>query len=219
MRAHGPNFDGIARHYRVLEQLTLGRALERTRFHFLTALSAARRALVLGDGDGRFLAALLAENGTVHATAVDTSAGMLRLLRERCEPFADRLQMVQANALSFAEAGTESFDLVATHFFLDCLSQAELDALVKRVAPMLGPGALWVVSDFRIPKGAMRLPAWLLVRGLYVAFRLLTGLRATQLPDHAAALGGAGLVRVERRLRLAGVLTAELWRKMPNDTL
>ena len=54
------NFDLIARPYRWLEYLTFGPALARCRNHFLPQLTDRRAALVLGDGDGRFLARLLA---------------------------------------------------------------------------------------------------------------------------------------------------------------
>jgi hypothetical protein len=80
----------------------------------------------------------------------------------------------------------------------------------------LPPGALWLISDFRIPPGGpLRLPARLIVRSLYLAFRILTGLRTTQLPDHATPLLQAGLTRQAHHLLLAGLLTTELW-QTPN---
>jgi hypothetical protein len=57
----------------------------------------------------------------------------------------------------------------------------------------------------------MRLPARVFVRSLYLAFRLLTGLRTTHLPDYATPLTQAGLNRVAHQHRLAGLLTTELW--------
>ncbi len=57
----------------------------------------------------------------------------------------------------------------------------------------------------------MRLPATLLVRSLYLAFRLLTGLRTTHLPDYATPLTQAGLTRIAQHHSLAGILTTELW--------
>ena len=54
-----PNFDRVARLYRWAEYLLLGPLLARTRKHFLPQLTSATHALVLGDGDGRFLAHLL----------------------------------------------------------------------------------------------------------------------------------------------------------------
>jgi SAM-dependent methyltransferase len=208
-----PNFDPIARPYRWLEYLTLGKSLESCRLHYLPQLRDRRHALVLGDGDGRFLTQLLAHNPYIQVDAVDTSTTMLQLLRQRSEAAtpnaAIRLRTHHANALTVPLE--DSYDLVVSHFFLDCLTQAELDSLISRIVPALTPGALWLISDFRIPTGLMRLPAKLLIRILYLGFRLLTGLRTTRLPDHATALTRAGLTRISHHHRLAGLLTTELW--------
>lgn len=204
-----PDFNAIARPYRWLEYLTLGRALERCRLYFLPQLLRQRRALVLGDGDGRFLAALMAANPHLHADAVDTSAMMLQLLSKRCEASASRLNALHANALTVTLTGP--YDLVVTHFFLDCLAQPDLESLVNRIVPTLSSGALWVISDFHIPSGIMHLPARVFVRALYLSFRILTGLRTTQLPDYATSLTEAGLTRIAHRQSCAGILTTELW--------
>jgi SAM-dependent methyltransferase len=212
-----PNFDHIARPYRWLEYLTLGRALEHCRLHYLPSLLKRKRALVLGDGDGRFLAELLAKNSLLRADAIDTSASMIHLLRRRCEALAPnastRLNTHQADALTYPLE--PPYDLIVTHFFLDCLTQHNLETLITRIAPTLSPGALWLVSDFQIPSGPMRLPAKIFVRTLYLAFRILTGLRTTQLPDHATPLQQAGLTRIAHRDRLAGLLITELWQFNP----
>jgi SAM-dependent methyltransferase len=207
------NFNPIARPYRWLEYFTLGRALERCRLHFLPFLLDQKRALVIGDGDGRFLAALMAANPHIHADAIDTSAAMLQLLSKRCGA-PTRLQTHHASALTFAPTGC--YDLVVTHFFLDCLTQSDLEVLIARIATALSPGALWLISDFRIPPGPMRLPARILVRSLYLAFRILTGLRTTHLPDHATPLAQAGLTRIAHHHSLAGLLTTELWQREPS---
>ena len=208
-----PSFDLVARPYRWLEYFTFGRALERCRIHFLPRLLDRKQALVFGDGDGRFLAALLAANPHLEADAVDTSAAMLRLLERRAQAAAPnsstRLRTHHTSALTFTPERT--YDLIATHFFLDCLTQPELNALCTRITPHLTPQALWLVSDFRIPTGPMRWPARILVRALYLGFRLLTGLHTTALPDHAAALTAAGLTRIAYHHSLAGLLTTELW--------
>ncbi len=209
-----PNFNRIARPYRWLEYLTLGSALQNCRLHYLPQLLDCRHALVLGDGDGRFLAQLLTHNPHLHADAVDTSATMLQLLRRHCEAAtpnaAIRLRTHHASALSFPLQ--VSCDLVVTHFFLDCLTQPELDTLIARITPTLAPGALWLVSDFRIPDGPLRLPATLLVRSLYLAFRIITGLRITRLPNHTTPLIRTGLTRISQHHSLKGLLTTELWK-------
>jgi SAM-dependent methyltransferase len=208
-----PNFDHIARPYRWLEYLTLGKTLEDCRTHYLPQLQDRRHALILGDGDGRFLAQLLKKNPELHADAVDTSSTMLQLLRQHCKAATSdattRLHTHLANALTVPLE--DSYDLVVTHFFLDCLTQPELKTLITRITSTLTPGALWLLSDFRIPASPMRLPARFLVRSLYLAFRLLTGLRTTQLPDYASSLTQAGLTRVAQHHSLVGILTTELW--------
>ena len=45
----------------------------------------------------------------------------------------------------------------------------------------------------RVPEGWLKWPAWWLVRGLYFAFQVLTGLRVTRLPDHRSAMEAVGL--------------------------
>jgi len=213
-----PNFDRIARPYRRLEYLTLGKTLERCRLHFLPQLLDRRCALILGDGDGRFTASLLDRNRTIEADALDLSATMLALLRQRsaAAPNASaRLRTHHANALDFVfeQLPAQPYDLVVTHFFLDCLTQPELDGLIARIVPVLAPGAIWLVSDFRIPSGAMRLPAQVYIRNLYFAFRVLTGLRTTHLPDYSTPLRKLGFTRANHHHSLTGLLTTEMWQR------
>ena len=59
----------------------------------------------------------------------------------------------------------------------------------------------------------MNLLAKAYVRGLYFAFRILTGLRTNTLPDHATPLTQSGLTRISRHYRLGGLLTTELWQR------
>ena len=201
-----PNFDRIARPYRWMEYLTFGPVLWRCRTRHLAALHNCRTALVLGDGDGRFTAALLAANPHIHVDAVDSSATMLALLAERARAIpgtTPRLRVHRTDALDFAQSlpAGRHYDIVITHFFLDCLSQSDVESLARMLTPHLNAGAIWLVSDFRVPAGAMHLPARVLVRSLYLAFHFLTGLQANRLPDYAFAFGGIGFMRTAQHFR------------------
>jgi ubiquinone/menaquinone biosynthesis C-methylase UbiE len=210
MTPRPPNFDPVARIYRTAEYLTLGPLLNRTRTHLLPQLLNSRRALVLGDGDGRFLAQLLHQNPALHAVAVDTSATMLHLLQRRCHFAATRLETAHTSALTITPA--KDTDLIVTHFFLDCLTQPQLDALAHGFAQHTAPGTLWLLSDFAIPQHpALKPLATAYIRALYLAFRLLTGLRTTTLPDPHSALTAAGFQRLHRHTLLRGLLYTELW--------
>lgn len=206
------NFDPLARPYRWMEYLTFGPALERCRFHFLPAHAGARRALVLGDGDGRFLARLLKGNPHLEADVVDISPAMLRLLDQRLTPGGrERVTLHQTDARSFVPPG-RGYDLVVTHFFFDCLFQQELTALVDCVVPLLAPGAYWVVSEFAQPPGRVgSIMGRGMITGLYKAFGLLTGLQVRSLPDHAASMENIGFRLLSEREWLRGLLVSELW--------
>ncbi len=205
-----PNFDPVARIYRFAEYLALGPLLQRTRTHFLHDLPPRHQALLLGDGDGRFLARLLAQQPNLRAVAVDTSATMLHLLRHRCHPYANRLQTLQTSALNITPA--PNIDLIVTHFFLDCLTQPELTTLTQNIAAITAPGTLWLLSDFAIPPHPLLRPfAALYIRLLYLAFRILTGLRVTHLPDPQSSLASAGFTRIARHELLSGLLYTEIW--------
>ena len=71
-----PSFDLLAPAYQSLEQLAFGGLLHWCRTAHLARLAACRRALVLGDGDGRFLADLLRANPTLEVDSVDISPGI-----------------------------------------------------------------------------------------------------------------------------------------------
>ncbi len=206
-----PNFDGLAKVYRWMELATFGPQLARCRGAFLPAMAAARRALVLGDGDGRFAAALLRLNCQVRIDAVDASPKMLGALLDRAGRNAHRVSIYCADARDWTPKNA-SYDLVATHFFLDCLTTAECRALAVKIHGLLSPGGRWFVSEFAIPEGwSGRLVAGPLVWLLYRAFGVMTGLKIRRLPYHAAALREAGFAIGERRGRLGGLLVSEVW--------
>jgi SAM-dependent methyltransferase len=214
-----PNFDPVARVYRWAEYLALGPLLQRTRSHFLPQIMGARYALVLGDGDGRFLARLLRRAPALRAVAVDASVAMLRLLRTRCAFAGHRLDTRVAVLPEFPSGiALADVDLVVTHFFLDCLSQVDLERLAKELAQTVQPGCLWVISEFGLPRRQpWRLAARLYVRGLYFAFRVLAGLRTQSLPDIEGSLTHAGFTRIHRMERLKGLLFSEVWRLAEGD--
>ena len=59
------SFDRLAPHYRWMEAVLAGGKLQRCRTAFLNEVKDARHALIVGDGNGRFLSALLRANPSV----------------------------------------------------------------------------------------------------------------------------------------------------------
>jgi ubiquinone/menaquinone biosynthesis C-methylase UbiE len=208
------NFDPVARIYRWLEYLSFGPWLARCRDAQLAHLTPARRALLLGDGDGRFLQHLLAVNPELHADVVDSSRSMLTILDRRVRRTGgDKISLHLADALEWEPTGHYGhYDLIVSHFFLDCFFPDQLEQLFDRVLPHAQPGAQWVVSEFAIPRNP--LTAFLargIIASLYRVFGLLTGLPVRSLPVYAESMRRRGLVLSHERCFLAGLLRSELW--------
>lgn len=206
-----PNYDSLAGVYRRLEMFTFGPFLWRARCAFLDKMQSRRNALLLGDGDGRFAAHLLGKNQLVLIDAIDVSPAMLRTLLRNVGLRAGRIRVHLADIRHW-QPEVPRYDLIVTHFFLDCLSTKEVASLANKLKPCAKPGALWVVSEFAVPSGWF---GWLVARpvvfGLYVAFWIMTGLFRFRLPKYHEALKEAGFTLLERQRRLGGLLVSELW--------
>jgi ubiquinone/menaquinone biosynthesis C-methylase UbiE len=157
---------------------------------------------VLGDGDGRFLARLVRE-GEASADYVDLSAGMLALARSRAG--SERVTYHHADARVLPLLPGE-YDLIASHFFFDCFEARDARLLIERVTQAAQPRAQWLVSEFRQPPWAR-----LFLRGLYLFFRVTTGLKTRRLTDHRPLLAEKGFRLVREETSRFGLLASELW--------
>ncbi len=205
------NCDRIAPWYRFFEYGAFGRKLERRRFEFLTAGASARHVLMLGEGDGRFLQAFRRLNPEATVDYVDSSQTMLSLAKERSG--ADgRVCFHHADALCWTPPRSD-YDLIVTHFFLDCFNEHDLTQLIGTIATR-APNAAWIISDFHQPEAglsALRAAFWL--RLLYSFFHITTGLETQTLADYQAPLAANGFHLDRKVTAEAGLLVSELWRR------
>ena len=140
------NADRLAEAYRWVEYAAFGGALERCRYERLAELAAARRVLVLGEGDGRFAARLLRENGAVQVVVMESSARMIRVAQRRLgESVRVEWRMGDVLAAAWPEG---PFDAVVTHSgFLRWLARAWL-------------GVMYLFFRWTAGLRANRLPDW-----------------------------------------------------------
>jgi ubiquinone/menaquinone biosynthesis C-methylase UbiE len=212
------NFDRLAALYPWLETVCDGGLMQRCRTAFLPRTRECRRALVLGEGPGKFLTALLRQQPDLNVTCVEHCAAMIEQTRRRLQAAgldAARVTFQQMDALDWTPPA-EKFDLVVTHFFLDCFRPEQLQQLVPRLAASTTPEALWLVADFRVPeRGWTRWRAQVLLALLYAFFKLTTALAASRLTPPEPLLTRAGFRLVDRRLASFGFAHADLWQKTP----
>lgn len=206
------SFDRVAPHYRWLETVAFGQQLQRARLAFVRQLAAPRRALVVGEGNGRFLAALLRADRAVRVDCVDASGRMIVLARTELDD-ESRVNFIQAD-IQAVELVAQHYDLIVTHFFLDCFTKETLAAVIAKLASSAAPQAQWLVADFCQPgQGWRSLRARLLIAAMYLFFRVLAGIEARCLVDYRPFLQAQGFVLARETLSRDEMIRSELWRR------
>jgi SAM-dependent methyltransferase len=210
------NFDRIAPHYFWLEKMFAGNLMQRCRTTFLARTRPCRRALLAGEGTGKFLAELLRTNREIQVVCVEHSIGMIRQIKRRLRRKrldAARVQFVQTDILNWPPP-SEKFDLIVTNFFLDCFRAGPLQKLIARLAAAATPDAVWLLADFRVPeRGWRRWRAKIILAVLYAGFKLAAALAANRLTPPDAFLTKAGFDLLERRLINFGFAHADFWQR------
>lgn len=210
----GLNFDPVARIYSLLERMVFGRSLERCRTSLLPTLrpmlQPGRRALFIGEGDGRFLQQFLERFPDASVDVVESSGEMIQIARKRAgNPKNVRFLRYDILTMRLPEAG---YDLIVTHFVLDLFSTEDIDRLVSEVL-RLAPDAGWLLSEFRVcPDTPIARWASLWMLGtMYRFFRITAGLKTRRLPDYATVFARHGLACRARREFWRGFIVAEFW--------
>lgn len=215
------NCDRIAPFYQSLEYVSFGRQLERRRVAYLQEAAESRSALLCGGGDGRFLARLLHFNPRVQVDFVDLSPKMVKVAENRISAMGQdvrrRVHFHCADVRSFRRS-RDGYDLIVTHFFLDCFSEAEIDAVVSCLAASANPEARWLLSEFQEAAGPIgRLYTRAVIRSLYAAFHVATGLQVFRLPDYTRPLAAHGFSCQTEERALGGLLCSSLWCRGPRQ--
>lgn len=211
------SFDSIAPVYRTMETIAFGGDLQRARVACLGEIETPRHALIVGEGNGRFLCELLRIHPGVEVDCVDASERMLELARRRIErelpDHVRRVRFFQCDIVSWTPPET-SFDLIVTHFFLDCFSETRIAEIVAKLSRAADINAIWLLADFCIPAGgAARLRTGLWLSAMYRFFRLTAGIEATELADPSPFLREEGFALAGEHLFRSGMLKSELWRR------
>jgi ubiquinone/menaquinone biosynthesis C-methylase UbiE len=211
------SFDSIAPAYRTLETIAFGGGLQRARVACLGEIGTPRRALIVGEGNGRFLCELLRRHSNVAVDCVDASERMLELARRRSQrrspARATRIRFLQQDITSWMPSEA-SYDLIVTHFFLDCFSGNRIAEVVKRLSRSATPSATWLLADFCLPEGFPRIRASLWLAAMYRFFRFTAGIEAAKLEDPSPFLRNAGFALASQHLSRRGMVKSELWRRI-----
>ncbi len=210
------NFNRIAPFYEFIERLTTGSRMQRARVAHLPSVADARRVLIAGEGNGKFLAACAKAMPEATFTVIDESPAMLEKAAARWRQAGgevSRVRFVCDNLLIWTpdELG---YDLIVTHFFLDCFPEETLPLILTKLASAAAPNSRWLVADFCEPEcGLARFRAHVMLRVAYLLFRLLAGVQASKLVNPDLLLSELGFTLKNRLTSDWGMMHSDLWKR------
>lgn len=216
------SFDRIAPHYRWLERILAGEKLQCCRLAFLEEIPVPETILILGEGHGRALAACCRQFPHAAITVVEASARMIATAREYLRKdglSVARVHFLHINALTWTPP-VAAYDLIVTHFFLDCFNPEQLARFIPVLARAARPQANWLVADFQMaPSGLARLRSQAILALMYAFFRCTTRLSASRLADPSPWLTAAGFRPHRKQSWEWGLLHTTWWHRPPGGHL
>lgn len=214
---HG--YDRLAKHYHFVEKLMFGESLTTARTALLDSIPACCSALVLGDGDGRLLEALLSSQPKCQITSIDQSARMIDIQQARLSnhPLRNNITWRQQDARELQEF-EQPFDLLVSAFFLDCFHLQDLETHLPQWLRTLRPGGHFYFVDFQEPKaGWKRLRAKLYLTAMHQFFRWQTNLPNRNLVDMNRLLNQCGTEILMSQNMNHDLICARLYRTLPKE--
>ncbi len=206
------NFDRVAAPYRGLETIVFGEQLQEARTAFLKEIAPPRRVLAVGEGNGRFLAQFVRVHPDAAVDCVEASTRMVALARRAVG--TGQVNFIGANLME-VPLEASAYDLIVTHFFLDCFDEESLRPVVGKLARAAAPGASWLIADFHLPPpGWSRLRARILIATMYCFFRAVAGIEARRLVDYRPLLKAEGFVLTKSVLSPNEIIRSEAWRRI-----
>jgi len=210
------NFDGVASSYLFLETITFGNQLQKCRTSMISHLTNSKRALVLGEGNGRFLEAFCKANPLAEILVIDESPRMLDLAKRRIAnanpPINNQIEFRCANVFEILPL-TGTFDLIVCNFFLDCFTSSEIGHLLGLFRQMLFGEGLLVVGDFRKPHSIFgKIIGEFILKFMHVFFQKTAGISATELTDLHAILQERSFQKAVEKKLFFGFLNSSIWK-------
>lgn len=205
------NFDRVASQYGWLETMVFGRQLQQARVAFLREIEPPRRVLIVGEGNGHFLADLFQAYPGPQVDCIEASARMIEMSRRAVG--AAPVTFVQADVRTVA-LSKKSYDLVVTHFLLDCFPEETLAPLIGQLADAATAEARWLIADFCLPPGGWRRwRARALIAAMYFFFRIVAGIEARHLVDYRPLLRAHDFECTDEMILPNEMIRSELWQR------
>lgn len=202
------NYNNSAWFYDRASKLIYGRTLIRAQVYLLRSIPVQSKILVVGGGTGW----ILEEIAKIHAsglkiTYVEIAPKMMVRSKKR---------NTGSNEVDFVTDAVENvalqndYDVVITPFLFDNFTEESFQIIFARINQALKPNGLWLNSDFR-PTG--RLWQRILLKSMFLFFRMVCCIEAETLPAIQAAFDGYGYRGVEQKSFFGDFILSTVYQK------
>ncbi|MEO6632341.1 MAG: class I SAM-dependent methyltransferase [Mucilaginibacter sp.] len=188
------NYNNSAWFYDRLSRLVYGRALINAQVYLLQFVPANSAVLIVGGGTGWILEELTKIHPSgLQITYVEIAADMMIRSKQRDNGLNE---VVFVNDAVENVVISQGFDVIITPFLFDNFTEATAQKVFDHIHQLLKPGAAWLNADFQLTG------KWwqsVLLKSMFLFFRTLCKIEASQLPDVEQLFNARGYRAVERR--------------------
>lgn len=174
------SFDKIAIIYDFLAWLVFGNTIKHAQSELLQVIPPGSRILIIGGGSGWVLDELSMVHGTgLRITYIDSSPKMISKAKKRYIA-QNRVKFVTESAKTALLKDT--YDVVITPFFFDMFGTYNAQQIFEKIHRHINENTLWLYSDFTNTE-QNTIFQHMLLKVMYVFFRLTCGIEAKKMPD------------------------------------
>jgi ubiquinone/menaquinone biosynthesis C-methylase UbiE len=188
------NYNNSAWFYDRLSRLVYGKAIIKSQVYLLKHIPAKSNILIAGGGTGWILEEITKIHPSgLNITYVEIAEKMITLSRKR---------NAGGNKVNFLNEPIENikddsnYDIVITPFLFDNFTEQTLQNVFANIHQKLKPGGTWLNTDFR-PTSKW----WhkLLLRSMFIFFRLICHIEASQLPGIKKCFEKHGYTTIDQK--------------------
>jgi len=188
------NYNNSAWFYDRLSRLIYGRTIIKSQVYLLNHIPANSNILIVGGGTGWILEEITKIHPSgLNITYVEIAEKMIALSRKR---------NAGGNKVNFLNQAIENvkddsiYDIVITPFLFDNFTEQTLQKVFDHMHNCLKPGGIWLNTDFHVT-GKWRHK--LLLRSMFIFFRLICGIEASKLPGIQQCFERFGYISIDQK--------------------
>jgi ubiquinone/menaquinone biosynthesis C-methylase UbiE len=202
------NFNNSAWFYDRLSRMVYGDALIKAQVFLLQFIPAGSKILIVGGGTGWILEKIIHIHPRgLQITYIEVAPAMMALSEKRDAGL---------NTVIFITAAAEhvalpvDFDVLITPFLFDNFTESTLQIVFNHLDQALKAGGTWLNCDFQLTG------KWwqkLLLKAMFMFFRLICGIEASRLPAIQTAFARAGYPPIQQKDFFGGFVRSQVFKK------